>query len=112
VGIAHFENTRALHCDGPSGVDDEFESHLLGERVAYRVKVVRVETITVESKKRTPGFCQNGQKEIVRLLCQLAEAARSRDGRRDRFGRRRILVAGLGLFVAASAGCALAGSAG
>ena len=30
----------------------------------------------------------------------------------DRFGRRRLFVAGLGLFVAASAACALAGSAG
>lgn len=28
----------------------------------------------------------------------------------DRFGRRRMFVAGLGLFVTASAGCALAGS--
>jgi MFS family permease len=30
----------------------------------------------------------------------------------DRFGRRRLFVAGLGVFVAASAACALAGSAG
>jgi hypothetical protein len=40
----------------------------------YRVKVVRVETINVDSKKRALGFCENGQKDLVRLLCLLAKA--------------------------------------
>jgi hypothetical protein len=51
------ENTRPLHCDRPSGVDDEFESHLLGERVAYRVKVVRIEALS-GFRRSAPGLSQ------------------------------------------------------
>jgi len=53
------ENTRPLHCDRPSGVDDEFESHLLGERVD-RVKVVRIVCIEALSvfRRSAPSLSQ------------------------------------------------------
>src|SRR5262245_32948992 len=52
---------------------DEFEPHLLGEHVAYRIEVARVEALDVSGEKRALGFRQNGAGKFVGLLCQLAK---------------------------------------
>src|SRR6476661_9499043 len=65
---AHFAS--AIH----ARPGDELEAHLVSQHVAYGVEIARVEPLDIGGEKRTLGFSQNGQRSVVRLLRQHAQA--------------------------------------
>src|SRR6516162_4116090 len=55
-------------------LSNEVEPHLIGEHVAYGIEVARVEALDISGEQRALGFSQNGQRNVVGLPCQLAQA--------------------------------------
>src|SRR5262249_56813338 len=53
---------------------NEVEPHLIGKHVADGIKVARVEALDISGEQRALGFTQNGQRNVVGLPCQLAQA--------------------------------------
>src|SRR5262249_18522423 len=58
----------------PLKLCNKLEPHLIGEHVAYGIKIARVEALDISGKQRALGFCQNGWRNVVGLPCQLAQA--------------------------------------